>query len=226
MKILALLALTIGVAQAQETTLTYQGSLMTGTTATFNPGGVLTTEPFTGAYSISLVFQPLSQPSYFGLVSYSFSVVGPDPININVGPQPLGTSGDFQTSFCGAPGQGCVIPTFSNGAMTGATIDLSNSGYHSDSSGVSIGAAGDSFSFIFGDNNGLCGGGSTPPTSFIPNCRVFASDVRPGVWSVNGVPQTAPEMDPTSAASGLTLLLGSLAVLRSRRKSAFVQNCA
>lgn len=219
MKTLALLALSIGMAQAQDTTLTYQGSLMTGTATTFNPGGSLTAQPFTGAYSILLVFHPFtSQPHYWSLVSYSFAVVGPDPININIGPQPLGVSGNFQTSFCGS--EGCVMPTFSNGAMTGATVDLNNSAYHSDNSQVIINAIGDSFSFTHGDNNGLCGGSSTPPTSFIPNCQIGAGSTHPGVWSVNGVPQInrTPEIDPSSAASGLTLLFGALAVLRSKRR--------
>jgi hypothetical protein len=36
----------------------------------------------------------------------------------------------------------------------------------------------------------------------------------PGVWQA--VP--APEIDPASAASGLTLLFGGLAVMRGRRK--------
>jgi hypothetical protein len=38
-------------------------------------------------------------------------------------------------------------------------------------------------------------------------------------WTLSKVsPNAAPEIDPASAASGLTLLLGVLAVLRGRRK--------
>jgi hypothetical protein len=48
-----------------------------------------------------------------------------------------------------------------------------------------------------------------------------------GIWSCGGTPgvtcpaatltKAAPEIDPASAASGLTLLLGSVIVLRGRR---------
>jgi hypothetical protein len=49
----------------------------------------------------------------------------------------------------------------------------------------------------------------TGPT--IKNCSVTVNSAQPGQWSV------APEIDPTSAASGLALLLGGLAAVRGRR---------
>jgi hypothetical protein len=53
-----------------------------------------------------------------------------------------------------------------------------------------------------------------PPQSF--GCGSSGSNTTPGVWTSPAA--KAPEIDPESAASGLTLLLGGLAVLLGRRK--------
>jgi hypothetical protein len=56
--------------------------------------------------------------------------------------------------------------------------------------------------------------GGPSPESFI--CGSTGSNTTPGVWTS---PATkVPEIDLASAATGLTLLLGGVAVLRSRRK--------
>jgi hypothetical protein len=65
----------------------------------------------------------------------------------------------------------------------------------------SIGPQGDTY------NNIVAGG---PSGECIPYCGVMESNSTPGVWEVVRV----PELDPTSAAAGLTLLLGVVAVLR------------
>ena len=53
-----------------------------------------------------------------------------------------------------------------------------------------------------------------PPQSF--SCGSTGSNTKPGVWTSPAA--KAPEIDPASAGSGLTLLLGGVAVLRGRRK--------
>jgi hypothetical protein len=69
-------------------------------------------------------------------------------------------------------------------------------------------SAGDSFSSSA--SNPSCGVPPGPP----PGCfAVTESGGAPGVWGIT----KAPEIDSASAASGLTLLLAGLAVLRGRR---------
>lgn len=52
-----------------------------------------------------------------------------------------------------------------------------------------------------------------------PDCCVSEGiSNSPGTWTVTSV--AAPEIDPTSAVSGLMLLLGSVAVMRGRTKAA------
>ena len=53
-----------------------------------------------------------------------------------------------------------------------------------------------------------------PPQSF--SCGSSGSNTTPGVWTSPAA--KAPEIDPASAVSGLTLLLGGVAVLRGRQK--------
>ena len=55
---------------------------------------------------------------------------------------------------------------------------------------------------------------SGPPQSF--SCGSTGSNTTPGVWTSPAA--RVPEIDPALAASGLTLLLGGIAVLRGRRK--------
>ncbi len=45
-----------------------------------------------------------------------------------------------------------------------------------------------------------------------------AQNHNPGVWSVTSAPAAAPEIDPATATSGLSLLAGGLLVLRGRRQ--------
>ena len=47
-------------------------------------------------------------------------------------------------------------------------------------------------------------------------CELYASNTANGTWTTV---TSAPEIDPASAASGLTLLLGGLAVFLARRRS-------
>ena len=76
---------------------------------------------------------------------------------------------------------------------------------------LAIGPNGDSVSYTYAGVNGAC----TQQGAAEPNpCTVVASSKSAGVWLVT----QAAEIDPASAASGLTLLLGGLTVLRGRRK--------
>jgi hypothetical protein len=117
------------------------------------------------------------------------------------------------------------ILTNSRGAITGATVDLTGVEYgtatQSQLTIVATGVTGAYQGFIPPSTGYACtaapltfsgaypNGIYTGPT--IKNCNVNVSSSQSGQWTV------APEIDPTSAASGLALLLGGVAVLRGRR---------
>jgi hypothetical protein len=75
---------------------------------------------------------------------------------------------------------------------------------------ITIGNAGDTFSTGFSSPE--C---AVPPGVPAPCYTVTESNAAAGSWS--STVARAPEIDSTSAASGLTLLLGGIAVLRGRR---------
>ena len=108
-----------------------------------------------------------------------------------------------------------LFSTDANGVLTGWNIAVVGGIFDSTSgksfAAITITNAGDSFSSGF--SNPLCG---APPGVPVDCYTVTESNAAAGFWKAT-VTQ-APEMDPASTASGLTLLLGGLAVLRSRRK--------
>ena len=112
---------------------------------------------------------------------------------------------------------GCVTLTTSGNAVTGATIGIANNGYHESPFALNIGPSGDSFSEVTAfDGYYGCGysGNQTGTFTYVGNgslCSMNVSNPTAGVWTV------VPEIDTTSAASGLTLLFGSLLVLHGRR---------
>jgi hypothetical protein len=117
---------------------------------------------------------------------------------------------DLFTVICCGNTDSFAFSTNNRGAITGWNIDLSFTfvGTNSPSgNSVVLGTSGDSY----------VGFGSTPFGCGQIGCSLLIqeSNTTPGVWSVA---QKAPEIDPASAASGLTLLLGGLAVMRGRRK--------
>jgi hypothetical protein len=228
-KILGLLAvgLTAGpiAANAQTTTLDYQGTVMNGISIYLPVGQTqatpLPTANFTGTLTASLTLTGSLSANDLTLVSYDINLNGRSNgtifslTNITAGPpdvirEPGGPI------FCGTTS--CIDLTTSHGAFTGATIDLTSFTYHSNFEHVVIGPTGDSFSFAFGNVNGGCE--SILPANNAPYmgptinpCRADASNSKAGVWTVT----RTPEIDPASAVSGLTLLLGGVAVLRGRR---------
>jgi hypothetical protein len=101
-----------------------------------------------------------------------------------------------------------IALTTANGVVTGAIVDWDKpeiGGSYIFDISFSIGPQGDTY------NNFAAGG---PAGECIPICGVMESNSTPGVWEV----VRAPEIDPACTASGLTLLLGGIAVLRGRRK--------
>jgi hypothetical protein len=118
----------------------------------------------------------------------------------------------------GAPGAPplFLFSTDANGVLTGWNIDILAGilgGTNSPSfASVTITNAGDTYSSGFSTPS--CG---APPGVVTPCFRVSESNAAPGKWS--SAVSSAPEMDPASAASGLTLLFGVLALMRSTRRA-------
>jgi hypothetical protein len=229
-KILGLLAvgLTAGpiAVNAQTTTLDYQGTVMSGI-STYLPVGQTAATPLptanlTATLTASLtVTGSLSARDLF-LVSYDINLNGRSNgtdfslTHITAGPPDVIREGGAVPTFCDFTT--CIDLTTSHGAFTGATIDLSNNPFHTSFDHVVIGPTGDSFAFIFATTNGSCE--SILPTHNAPYtgptinpCKANASNGEAGVWTVT----RTPEIDPASAVSGLTLLLGGVAVLCGRR---------
>jgi hypothetical protein len=224
---------------AQITTLSYDGDLMAGT-STYLPTGLivpngtfatLPTAPVTGEFTASLAVSGSLAANNLKLISFDVTFNGSNGIPgfspvIDFGPAPLDSFGG--PSFCtdAAFGGGCINLTTSNGAITGATWDLVNKGYHRSYSTIDIGPTGDMFTFVYATTDGTCENQAHPPPlsggnvytgMSINPCLVRASNKTPGEWLVTTI--AAPEIDPAAAASGLLLLFGGVAVLRGRRKT-------
>jgi len=241
MKIKVLALLTVGLiaapiaAIAQITTLSYGGDLMTGS-STYLPTGLavptngsvatLPTAPVSGEFTAAISLSGSLAANDLTLVSYNVSFNGSNGIagfapTISFGPAPL--SGFGGLNFCSATGS-CIDLTTSNGAITGAAMDLVNTVYHASSSTIDIGPTGDAFIYRYATVNGTCesqinttpGGGGIYRGGPVNPCVVRAGNKTAGEWRVTTT--SAPEIDPASAGSGLTLLFGAAAVLRGRRK--------
>jgi hypothetical protein len=176
-------------ANAQVTTLDYLGSA-NGVVLTYDGHDPPTTSPFTGTFTAEVVVDGSIAANNLTIASYN--VAGP----VSISGASLGNQGSLIWFLAG----GEMSLTTLNGAITGATFQYTQSpGNGAGDSSFSITANGDTFAvgqFFPGTGRGTqtYGGGS-------------------GVWTAT----TAPEMDPTSSATSLTLLLGSIVVLRARR---------
>lgn len=116
----------------------------------------------------------------------------------------------------GAPGNSAsfVFSTDATGVITGWNISVVGGIFEGTNSPswatTAIGNAGDAFTTGFSTPS--C---AAPPGVSIPCYSVSESNAAGGSWQ--STVARAPEIDPASAAGGLTLLLGGLAVLRGRR---------
>jgi hypothetical protein len=103
----------------------------------------------------------------------------------------------------------------------GATTEIELNGWCPGGSGASFTLGGNTFS-------GGCNGTSTDLLFQSGSIVGYVTDASDGTaiivkgaavpgWTESGVVTSAPELDPSSLIAGLTLLLGSLAVVRGRR---------
>jgi hypothetical protein len=222
---------------AQITTLDYQGYLMEGS-STYLPtnfvqpiNSPIVTLPTTGAsgeFTAAITLSGSLSANNLVLTSYDVNFAGKTGNEsfsdgpIVPGPEPLIP---LLSVSCISP-DACFQLTSAKGAITGATLFFSNTDYHSSLEFARIGTSGDAFSYEYATTSGTCenmvpqGPPGNPyyagPT--INPCSVNVSNSKAGVWTVSST--AVPEIDPSSAASGLTLLVGGVAVLRARRKLA------
>lgn len=201
------------VANAQQTTLDYQGDIMTGTSGGSSEGNYFQTGTASGSFDASIVLNGSLSANDLTLTSYSITFNGQaalpgyvssiqveNPGSTSVIQQTSSTSWSLYTGEYSS--NGILDLTTADGAITGATVSYYATGDHEGNYGVSIGSGGDSYSYF----EQPC---DSSPCVYAMN----VSNSTAGSWSVT----SAPEIDPASAAGGLTLLLGSLLVLRGRR---------
>jgi hypothetical protein len=211
-------------------TLSYQSAPLIGSYSSLPTGlsntAALPTSSFTGTITGSLVFDETTNPPTQSIVpiSDSFQLMGSGGTDIGFfsGPAPLLVS--YNNLSC-ANGSNVICVTTADGAITGATVGLVDSAYRGTPSQLSIGPQGDMASYLYSTTlQGTCGNiasegppGATYTGSTISPCSVQAASSTPGTWTVTTT--SAPEIDPGTAASALTLLAGFAALVRGRRRA-------
>ena len=213
-KILGLLAVGLMagpiIANAQSTTYTYQGDAFTAGAA-----GVNFPSPPAGWTSINVPrnigvgpingFITLSAPLGDNLNDFSVT-----PTRIQMFSGGL-RSLDFLNTV--------AFSTNANGAIDGWSMSLAGTvggpgGWSQTMTSSDIGGVGGDSATMSTTCTAFFSPSLQPPQSF--PCGSSGSNTTPGVWTSPAA--QAPEIDPASATSGLTLLLGGVAVLRGRRK--------
>ena len=214
-KAFALIALVSfsSLATAQDFILTYTGEL-TGTESTIltgatDPTPIPFSEAFSGFLALSGPVDNLTLDTSSGLASGSAAPW------FNSGPDAFFSSGPlFQVTTIGIVTQG--------GSIVGANVSINDS----PTSTLTISADGAASEFaqfgsrIVGDCESQLGAitNSTPGTVANPGPAIpcsFNGSTTTGTWKVTST--SAPEIDPASSLSALTLLMGVLAVMRGRR---------
>ena len=204
-KILGLLAVGSMVgpisANAQSTTYTYQGDPLTaGSVNVTPPAGTTFVDVPPNIFVVPLTgFITLSAPLGDNLNDVS---VMPTYVALNSG-SPL-----FNGVF--------AFSTDGNGAIVGWSMSLNGDvggpgGYTTTATSVDFGGKGGDTAAMLTTCTAY---GGPSPESFI--CGSTGSNTTPGVWTSPA--SKVPEIDPAPAATGLTLLLGGVAMLLGRRK--------
>ncbi len=222
---IALGALASPLAALADETLTYTSAALTSTYSTFTGKG----EVQNGSYfTFSL---DLTTPLTANMHNVNVSSEVTAPVTLTtIDPSNTSVNNVVPVSPSQGAGSSIYLSTNSLGAITGwdftegvtqpsnVSQDILVHSCSNDScaagsyQGQNYGATGDWYDFEPGANTGQSDGCTyTPPG----NCGSTAgSSGAVGSWSVT----SAPELDPTSATSGLVVLVGSLAVLGGRRR--------
>jgi hypothetical protein len=164
-------------------------------------------------------FTPVSINGHFGIPNITGEIqfsapLGANLTNATVVPVSWSFNDPNLNSVIASTGPCCTTDSFTfttvNGVITGWDVDVSYLNSTADSKTWS--------SIILSDVSGdtYKTGYSTPKCKGDPDpCFSLTQTTTPGSWSASVA--AAPEIDPGSAAGGLALLLGGLAVLRGRK---------
>ncbi len=206
-------------AQGQTTVLDYSSAELTGTYAIntgTNPNSYgLEEEPFEGNLTAQLTLSgtQVTGLSFGGSLANILTGEGGGTVNnyaslyVSLMNAPEGLTDCTQIVSFSA--YGCVTLAETNGHVTQASIDLIGDYPKGAYVNIVIGPTGDSFSQT-GDQ--LCNfyQGSNP----FQNCGPTLANTTAGTWSV----VSAPEIDASSQVAALTLLIGVLLILQTRRQ--------
>ena len=190
-------------ANAQSTTYTYQGAALDVMLNINAPAGwtSINVPP-------NIAVGPLN-----GFITLS-APLGDNLNDVSVTPTYIGIYSDsplFKGVF--------AFSTNGNGAIDGWSMSLNGDvpgpgGYTHTATSVDFGGVGGDSATMSTNCTAYVSAPFGPsPQNF--SCGSTGSNTTPGVWT--GPPTRAPEIDPASAAGGLSLLLGGVAVLRGRR---------
>jgi hypothetical protein len=190
-------------ANAQSTTYSYQGAALPAIVY-FEPpeGGTYSPPPHNADATLS-GFVTLSAPLGDNLNDFSVT-----PTQLQMVSAAFGSLFFLDT---------LAFSTNGKGAIDGWSMSLTGvvggpGGWTETVTSSDIGGVGGDNANIASSCTAYFSSGS--PQSF--NCGWSGSNTTPGVWTSPAA--KAPEIDPASAASGLTVLLGGVAVLRGRRR--------
>ena len=198
---LALATVVAPLAQADQV-LTYQGLPMQGTSTTFTDS---TPAPTTATLDLQVWVSGSAAQNNLAVTNFGVSVVDPGLPTLYF-PTVIGTITTTGNNSCFGGSNyvtGCIDLTTSHNQLTGAQVGVSMEAYNiteSVSWNVDVGPTGDTVSW----SNFACDYPS-------PTCTVNTSNTTAGTWTA------APEINPSIAIAALTLLLGGVAVFKSRR---------
>jgi hypothetical protein len=216
---------------AQTITLDYQNNLVSGTYTSLPPGLTSTLEygqtfpeaAFTGSLSGFITYSTSG-----GIADAEFTLAGANGTQLVFidAPSPLTDYGNG--GICDSFGN-CTNVQSSNGSPVSATVNIADvNGRGGAISQLNTTPGGVSLSWEWSSSNGGCGNQFLPENmpggdfiyngAGIPVCSLTATSSSPGSWTVAGV--SAPEIDPATAGSALTLLAGFAAMMRGRRRAA------
>jgi hypothetical protein len=215
---------------AQTTTLDYQGYVMGGTSTTPPPGsppslidiGSLTPISTMATFNAELTLSGSPAQNNLAIVSYDINVNTNNGnrfafVNLGGGLPTAPIVGGASCSSLTYETIGCIRLTASGNTLSGANFNLQTDWAKAPNFQLNIGPGGDAFGYHVAAGNCRAATGVYTITyvgaAANSPCTVNVSNSTAGAWRA----ESAPEMDPASAASGLTLLLGCLLVLRGRR---------
>ena len=221
---LLVLGLTVGptMASAQIETLDYQGNPFSFANYTCTPGSSACTQLAGGLVTTAAVGQSIT-----GELVINGLLPNNGTVDFESGGPNIPMSFDFKVAGASlGPGQtGSFLFTTTNGVITNWDFSVGTGFFGDDGAGSAEVVSGESQTPVAGfppqgpgdGYIGLVSYAGEAPGTFQTN----GSGTIPGAWTVKAARQ-APEIHPRSAVSGLTLLLGGIAVLRGRRSKPMI----